>query len=233
MNNRPRTILVVDDEPKISEVVASYLESRGYRVLTAETGSEALDAFDRENVALVVLDLMLPDISGEEVCRRLRNTSRVPVIMLTAKSDEASLLEGLGIGADDYVTKPFSLKALAARIEAVLRRAGDDILPLSVRASFQGGDLMVDFEKNLVRKAGQEVALTPSEMKILSALIKYPGKAFTRDELVELALGSEFDGYDRAIDSHIKNLRQKIEDDPRSPVYVLTIHGTGYKFGGK
>ncbi len=233
MNNRPRTILVVDDEPKISEVVASYLESRGYRVLTAETGSEALDAFDRENVALVVLDLMLPDISGEEVCRMLRNTSRVPVIMLTAKSDEASLLEGLGIGADDYVTKPFSLKALAARIEAVLRRAGDDILPLSVRASFQGGDLMVDFEKNLVRKAGQEVALTPSEMKILSALIKYPGKAFTRDELVELALGSEFDGYDRAIDSHIKNLRQKIEDDPRSPVYVLTIHGTGYKFGGK
>lgn len=233
MSNKPRTVLVVDDEPKISEVVASYLESRGYRVLTAETGSEALDAFDRENVALVVLDLMLPDISGEEVCRRLRNTSRVPVIMLTAKSDEASLLEGLGIGADDYVTKPFSLKALAARIEAVLRRAGGDILPLSVRASFRGGDLMVDFEKNLVRKAGREVALTPSEMKILSALIKYPGKAFTRDELVELALGSEFGGYDRAIDSHIKNLRQKIEDDPRSPVYVLTIHGTGYKFGGK
>ncbi len=233
MNNKPRTVLVVDDEPKISEVVASYLESRGYRVLTAETGAEALDAFERENVALVVLDLMLPDISGEEVCRRLRNTSRVPVIMLTAKSDEASLLEGLGIGADDYVTKPFSLKALAARIEAVLRRAGGDILPLSVRASFRGGDLMVDFEKNLVRKAGREVALTPSEMKILSALIKYPGKAFTRDELVELALGSEFGGYDRAIDSHIKNLRQKIEDDPRSPVYVLTIHGTGYKFGGK
>ena len=233
MNNKPRTVLVVDDEPKISEVVASYLESRGYRVLTAETGTEALDAFERENVALVVLDLMLPDISGEEVCRRLRNTSRVPVIMLTAKSDEASLLEGLGIGADDYVTKPFSLKALAARIEAVLRRASGDVLPLSVRASFQGGDLMVDFEKNLVRKAGREVALTPSEMKILSALIKYPGKAFTRDELVELALGSEFDGYDRAIDSHIKNLRQKIEDDPRSPVYVLTIHGTGYKFGGK
>jgi DNA-binding response OmpR family regulator len=232
MDKRPRTILVVDDEPKISEVVASYLESRGYRVLTAETGSGALDTFERENVALVVLDLMLPDISGEEVCRRLRNTSRVPIIMLTAKSDEASLLEGLGIGADDYVTKPFSLKALAARIEAVLRRAGGDILPLTVRASFRDGDLMVDFEKMLVRKAGREVSLTPSEMKILSTLIKYPGKAFTREELVELALGIEFGGYDRAIDSHIKNLRQKIEDDPRSPVYILTIHGTGYKFGG-
>jgi len=232
MDKRPRTILVVDDEPKISEVVASYLESRGYRVLTEETGSGALDTFERENVALVVLDLMLPDISGEEVCRRLRNTSRVPIIMLTAKSDEASLLEGLGIGADDYVTKPFSLKALAARIEAVLRRAGGDILPLTVRASFRDGDLMVDFEKMLVRKAGREVSLTPSEMKILSTLIKYPGKAFTREELVELALGIEFGGYDRAIDSHIKNLRQKIEDDPRSPVYILTIHGTGYKFGG-
>jgi len=233
MDKMPKTILVVDDEPKISEVVASYLESRGYHVLTAETGKEALDTFERENVALVVLDLMLPDISGEEVCRRLRNISRVPIIMLTAKSDEASLLEGLGIGADDYVTKPFSLKALAARIEAVLRRAGGDILPLTVRASFRDGDLMVDFEKKLVRKAGREVALTPSEMKILSALIKYPGKAFTREELVELALGIEFGGYDRAIDSHIKNLRQKIEDDPRSPVYILTIHGTGYKFGGK
>ena len=230
---KPRTILVVDDEPKILDVVASYLESRGYRTLKAETGREALAAFERENVALVVLDLMLPDIPGEEVLRRLRNISRVPVIMLTAKSDEASLLQGLGIGADDYVTKPFSLKALAARIEAVLRRSGGDLVPLSVRASFRDGDLMVDFEKGVVKKAGHDAALTHSEMKILSALIKVPGKVFTREELVELALGSEFGGYDRAIDSHVKNLRQKIEDDPRSPVYILTIHGTGYKFGGE
>jgi DNA-binding response OmpR family regulator len=175
---------------------------------------------------------MLPDMPGEEVCRRLRNISRVPVIMLTAKSDEASLLSGLGIGADDYVTKPFSLKALAARVEAVLRRASGDLVPLSVRASFRDGDLMVDFEKNIVKKAGRDVALTPSELKILSALIKYPGKAFTREELVELALGSEYDGFDRSVDSHVKNLRQKIEDDPKSPAYILTIHGTGYKFGG-
>jgi DNA-binding response OmpR family regulator len=233
MSAKPRTVLVVDDEPKILEVVASYMESRGFRALQAETGREALDLFDRENVALVILDLMLPDISGEEVCRRIRNTSRVPVIMLTAKSDEASLITGLGIGADDYVTKPFSLKALAARVDAVLRRSGGDLVPLSVRASFRGGDLMVDFEKNVVKKAGREVSLTPSELKILSALIRVPGKVFTREELVELALGSEFDGYDRAIDSHVKNLRQKIEDDPRSPAYILTIHGTGYKFGGE
>jgi len=233
MSAKPRTVLVVDDEPKILEVVASYMESRGFRALAAETGWEALDLLGRENVALVILDLMLPDISGEEVCRRIRNTSRVPVIMLTAKSDEASLLTGLGIGADDYVTKPFSLKALAARVEAVLRRSGGDLVPLTVRASFRDGDLMVDFEKNVVKKAGREVSLTPSELKILSALIRVPGKVFTREELVELALGSEFDGYDRAIDSHVKNLRQKIEDDPRSPAYILTIHGTGYKFGGE
>ena len=233
MSAKPRTVLVVDDEPKILEVVASYMESRGFRALAAETGWEALDLLGRENVALVILDLMLPDISGEEVCRKIRNTSRVPVIMLTAKSDEASLLAGLGIGADDYVTKPFSLKALAARVEAVLRRSEGDLVPLSVRASFRDGDLMVDFEKNVVKKAGREVSLTPSELKILSALIRVPGKVFTREELVELALGSEFDGYDRAIDSHVKNLRQKIEDDPRSPAYILTIHGTGYKFGGE
>lgn len=233
MRAKPRTILVVDDEPKILDVVASYLESRGFRALKAETGREALNAFERENVALVVLDLMLPDMPGEEVCRRLRNISRVPVIMLTAKSDEASLLQGLGIGADDYVTKPFSLKALAARVDAVLRRSSGDLVPLSVRASFRDGDLMVDFEKGVVKKAGRDAALTPSEMRILSALIRVPGKVFTREELVELALGSEFDGYDRAIDSHVKNLRQKIEDDPKSPVYILTIHGMGYKFGAE
>lgn len=233
MNEKSRTILVVDDEPGILEAVASYLMSRGYRVLKAESGGEALSLFQRENVTLVVLDLMLPDISGGEVCRRLRNISRVPVIMLTARSDEESLLSGLQTGADDYVTKPFSLKALAARVEAVLRRSEGDLLPLFTRAAYRGGDLVVDFEKSQVLKAGRDAALTPSEMNILAALIRRPGKAFTREELVALALGSEFDGYDRAIDSHVKNLRQKIEDDPKSPLYILTVHGTGYKFGGK
>jgi DNA-binding response OmpR family regulator len=153
--------------------------------------------------------------------------------MLTAKVGEENLLEGLGIGADDYITKPFSLKELGARVEAALRRASDDLVPLIAKNSFRGGDLTVDFEKNVVKKKQREVFLTPSEMKILAALIKYPGKAFTRAELIGVVFGDDFDGYDRAIDNHVKNLRQKIEDDSKNPDYVLTVHGLGYKFGGE
>jgi DNA-binding response OmpR family regulator len=152
--------------------------------------------------------------------------------MLTAKSEENDLLEGLGIGADDYITKPFSLKELAARVDAVLRRSRDDLLPIVVRNSFRDGDLVVDFEKEIFQKAGQVVSLTKSESKILAALIKYPGKVFARDEIIETALRGELELYDRAVDSHVKNLRRKIEDDPKNPVYVLTVHGLGYKFGG-
>jgi DNA-binding response OmpR family regulator len=192
-----------------------------------------LEIFDSENIALVVLDLMLPDMSGKDVCRAIRRKSRVPILMLTAKSEECDLLEGLSIGADDYITKPFSLKELAARTDAVLRRSQNDLLPLVVRNSFCGGDLVVDFERGAFQKAGRPVSLTPNESWILAALIKYPGKIFSRDELIEIALGSEFEGYDRTIDSHVKNLRQKIEDDPKSPVYVLTVRRLGYKFGGE
>lgn len=228
-----RNILVVDDEPKITEVLSSFLESKGYRVFSAEKGSQALEIFDRENIALVVLDLMMPDISGEEVCRIIRKKSRVPIIMLTAKSDESNLLEGLQLGADDYMTKPFSLKELHARIEAVLRRSLGDLTPLTLRNSWNDGDLYIDFEKNIVKKKKGPVSLTPNEFKILSLLIKYPGKVFTRSELIETAMGNDFDGYDRTVDSHIKNLRQKLEDDPKSPVYIITVHGLGYKFGGE
>ncbi|MDR1321130.1 MAG: response regulator transcription factor [Gracilibacteraceae bacterium] len=227
-----KTILAVDDEPKILEVISSFLRSRGFNVFAAETGRQALAIFERENISLVLLDLMLPDIAGEEVCRRIRRKSRIPVIMLTAKIEENDLLAGLSAGADDYITKPFSLKALHARIEAVLRRSGDDLIPLAARNSFRGGDLTVDFEKNLILKKGAPVSLTPSETKILAALIKYPGRVFTRSDLIDAALGDEFDGIDRAIDNHVKNLRQKIEDDSKDPAYILTIHGTGYKFGG-
>jgi DNA-binding response OmpR family regulator len=232
MTAKVKNILAVDDEPKILEVLASYLESRGYKVFKAETGSEALATFERESISLVLLDLMLPDISGEEICRRIRTKSRVPIIMLTAKVEENDLLEGLRIGADDYITKPFSLKELAARSEALLRRAADDLVPLASKFTFGGGDLIADFEKSTVLKKQMPVSLTPSEMKILAALIKYPGKVFTREELIETALGDEFDGYDRAVDNHIKNLRQKIEDDSKNPTYVLTVHGLGYTFGG-
>jgi DNA-binding response OmpR family regulator len=227
-----KNILAVDDEPKILEVIASFMASRNFTVFTAENGRRALEILASENIALVILDLMLPDISGEDVCRAIRKQSRVPVIMLTAKAEEKDLLEGLSLGADDYVTKPFSLKALCARVEAVLRRTENDLVPLAVRNSFNDGDLVVDFEQNVLRKKGAQITLTPSELKIMTALVKYPGKVFKRDELIELALGSEFEGYDRAIDSHIKNIRQKIEDDPRNPAYIQTVHGLGYKFGG-
>lgn len=233
MIEKCKNILAVDDEPKILEVLTSFFESRGFMVFSAEAGKQALEIFDRENISLVLLDLMLPDISGEDICREIRKKSRVPIIMLTAKIEEENLIEGLGIGADDYITKPFSLKELGARVEASLRRASDDLVPLSARNSFRDGDLAVDFERNVIKKKQKEVSLTPSEIKILASLIKYPGKVFTRAELIEIALGSDFDGYDRAIDNHIKNLRQKIEDDSKNPDYVLTIHGLGYKFGGE
>lgn len=232
MNNQKK-ILIVEDEEKIISVVKSFLESKGFPVVTAMDGRKALEIFERENISMVLLDLMLPVLSGEEVCRALRKKSRVPIIMLTAKVDEADMLNGLGIGADDYITKPFSLKALYARMEAVMRRASDDIVPLIVRNSFNNGDLTVDFESHVITKQSEEVKLTPNEFKILATLVKYPNKVFTRDELIASAFGEEFEGYDRTIDSHIKNLRQKIETDPKSPVYVKTIHGVGYKFGGE
>lgn len=151
--------------------------------------------------------------------------------MLTAKAEEANVLTGLQIGADDYIVKPFRIKELGARVEAVLRRA--DSAPLMALGSFGDGDLVVDFAQNLVKKKGVPVALTPSEMNILATLTAHPGRVFTRAALIDAALGSEFEGYDRAIDSHVKNLRQKIEDDPKAPVYVKTVHGLGYKFGGE
>jgi len=228
-----KKVLVVDDEVKISEVIKSFLESKEYIVYTAENGSQALSIFERENISFVILDLMLPDISGEEICIRLRKKSRVPILMLTAKVGEEDLLKGLDIGADDYLTKPFRLKELYARMEAILRRSSDDLAPLYRKMSFRGGDLEVDLESHSIKKNGSEVNLTPNEFKLLAALIKYPGRVFSRDDLINKALGDDYDGYDRSVDSHIKNLRQKIETDSKNPVYVLTIHGIGYKFGGE
>ena len=233
MNNQFKKVLVIDDEPKIIEVVKSFLESKGFAVFTAENGKQALDLFEQENIALIVLDLMLPDMTGEEICIQIRKKSLVPIIMLTAKIEESDMLKGLNIGADDYITKPFSLKALYARIEAVLRRSSDDLVPLYNKASFNGGDLEVDFESHMIKKNQIEINLTPNEYKLLAALIKYPSKVFTREDLIRIALGDEFEGYDRAVDSHIKNLRQKIEKDPKNPVYVMTIYGIGYKFWGE
>lgn len=227
-----RKLLVADDEEMIREAVASYLESQGYQVFRAENGEEALNILKREPISLVILDLMLPDLPGEEVCVRIRKQSRVPIIMLTAKNVEYDMIHGLDLGADDYITKPFSLKNLSARVRAVLRRSTEDLVPLARQFSWNQGDLVIDYDRKEVRKKGEPVALTAIEWKLLAAFTKYPQKIFTRENLIELVFGLDFSGYDRVIDTHIKNLRKKIEDDSKQPVYLCTVHGMGYKFGG-
>ena len=227
-----RKLLVADDEEMIREAVASYLESQGYQVFRAENGEEALNILKREPISLVILDLMLPDLPGEEVCVRIRKQSRVPIIILTAKNVEYDMIHGLDLGADDYITKPFSLKNLSARVQAVLRRSTEDLVPLARQFSWNQGDLVIDYDRKEVRKKGEPVALTAIEWKLLAAFTKYPQKIFTRENLIELVFGLDFSGYDRVIDTHIKNLRKKIEDDSKQPVYLCTVHGMGYKFGG-
>lgn len=228
-----KNILVVDDEPKITDVISSFLTNKGFNVFTAENGKQALNIFKQEDIMLIILDLMMPEMTGEEVCKNIRAKSSVPIIMLTAKASEDDILDGLWLGADDYITKPFSLKELHARVEAVLRRTSGDLMAPTTRTTWNNGDLYIDFEKNIIKKDNKILSLTPNELKILSVIIKYPGKVFTRAELIESAFGYDFNGYDRTVDTHIKNLRQKLEDDPRSPVYIVTIHGLGYKFGGE
>lgn len=228
--NPALNILVVDDEIKLVEVIKSYLINAGYNVLCAYNGKDAMHLFDEEKPALVVLDLMLPDIPGEVICAYIRNNSKVPVMMLTAKTDEESILDGFNIGADDYVTKPFSPRQLVARIEALMRRCQESIIKSNV-FNFNQGDLTVDSLNYEVKKQNQKVNLTPYEFKLLITLMRYPKKVFTRDELITIAMGEEYEGFDRTIDSHVKNLRQKIETDTKYPQYILTAHGLGYKFG--
>lgn len=228
-----QTVLMIEDESMIREAVSSYLSRQGCRVFSADSGRDALAIFEEEAITFVILDLMLPDMSGEAICTAIRKRSRVPIIMLTAKTQEEDVLNGLQIGADDYMTKPFSLKELYARMTAILRRTSDDLKPLAEKYSWNGNDLCIDFQHSEVRKRGRLLALTPSEWKILSALIKHPQKVYLRNELIELAFGLDFNGYDRVIDTHIKNLRKKVEDDPKQPVYIKTVHGVGYKFGGE
>lgn len=219
-------ILIVDDEQKIVEVVKSYLEHSGYQVYTANNGRQAMVLYKELNPDLIVLDLMLPDITGEEICRNIRRESGIPIIMLTAKVEEEDILKGLDMGADDYVLKPFSPRQLVARVAAVLRRSSDKMMVQNV---IQLGDIVIDNLKHEVRKKEKAINLTPNEYKILLAMIRSPNKTFTRDELISTALGEDFEGFDRTIDTHIKNLRQKIEDDPKLPKYLQTVHGVGYR----
>jgi len=226
-------ILVVDDEERIIEVVKAYLEKEGYEVITAVNGEEAVRLFKENTIHLVVLDLMLPKLSGEQVCTRLREFSHVPIIMLTAKVEEEDKLEGLAIGADDYLTKPFSARELVGRVKALLRRAYREENPLAELLVFNDGDLEIDIRKMKVQKRGTEVILTPYEFKVLVALLTNPGQVFTRDQLVERAFGYDYEGFDRTVDTYIKNIRQRIEDNPKDPKYITTVYGVGYKFGGK
>jgi DNA-binding response OmpR family regulator len=228
-----RTVLLVDDEPRISEVVSSYLSREGFSPVCAESGLRALEIFEKVRPCLVILDLMLPDLPGEEVCKRLRARSRVPIIMLTAKVEDAEAIRGLRLGADDYVTKPFSPRQLMARVDAVLRRSTADTGALAQVLSFGEDDLRIDLARGEVRKGGTPVSLTRSEFRLLRILASSPLRTFSREELISLTIGDDFGGYDRAVDAHVKNLRQKIETDPRNPLYVQTVHGIGYRFAGE
>ncbi len=226
-----QTILVVDDEPQIVEVVQDYLKQAGFRVLSARDGQTALTISRQESPDLMILDLMLPGkLDGLDVCRAIRRDAALaslPIIMLTARVEETDRLIGLELGADDYVSKPFSPREVVARVKAVLRRTEDHTGPSS---KIHTGDLTVDLAKRDVIVGGESIALTPTEFDLLAILVRSPGRPFSRAQLIELVYDVASSSYDRAIDSHIKNLRHKIEPDPKTPRYILTVYGIGYKF---
>lgn len=224
-------ILAVEDEVKILEIVKAYLQREGYEVITATNGKEAMKVFSEEEFSLAILDLMLPDITGEEICKLIRKKSDIPIIMLTAKVDEGSIINGLSIGSDDYVTKPFSPKQLVARVNALIRRYESKFSTENILS--YNNELFIDLNNLEVRKGDNLISLTATEFKLLTLLAKNPKRVFSREDLISYVLGDDFEGFDRTIDSHIKNLRQKVEDNTRKPRYILTVHGFGYKFGGE
>jgi DNA-binding response OmpR family regulator len=222
-----KTILVVDDEPKIATLARDYLEHAGFAVLTAGDGQSALATIRQRRPDLVVLDLGLPGMDGLDLTRELRRDSTIPIVMLTARDDELDKLLGLELGADDYLTKPFSPRELVARVRAVLRRADR---PLEAAETIRAGDVVLDLPRMRAEVGGTAVELTPTEFQLLATLAARPGRIFTRSQLLDALHGVAFETYERAIDSHIKNLRRKVEPDPRRPRYVLTVYGVGYRF---
>lgn len=223
-------ILVVDDEERIVEIVEVYLKSLGYNVFKAYDGNEAMRIFEREDINLIILDLMLPDISGEEICKKVKQKKDIPIIMLTAKSNECEILNGFSLGTDDYVVKPFSIKQLVARVSAVLNRYKKEIINT---VSFNDKDLVINRESHEVMKSGEVIQLTSTEFNVLLLLSENIKRVFTRGELLDKVMSEESDVFDRIIDSHIKNIRAKIEDNTKNPKYITTIYGVGYKFCGK
>ena len=221
-----KTILIVDDEDQIRELLRVYIENSGYEVFEAANGMHALEILKNQKVHLVILDLMLPDIQGEDLCKDIREEYEIPVIMVTGKTDESSMVHGLSIGADDYIGKPFSPRNVMARVEAVLRRCNVESSSVVVQDEY----LSYDLDKRMVMVQGNIVHLTPTEYKIFETLVTSPNRVFSREQLIMYALEGEFDGYDRSIDTYIKGLRQKIEPDRKKPRYIITVHGVGYRF---
>lgn len=232
VNENKKSVLVVDDEPKILEVVTSFLEAEGYKAISAKNGNVAFKLFDSTHPDLMILDIMLPDIDGVELCKAIRKKSKIPIIMLTARVGEEDTLQCLDSGADDYVTKPFSPRALMGRVRAVLRRYKDEDQLVADIYSFDEGDLEINCVTHEIFVHGQLVLLTPVEFKLLEVMSKSPKRVYSREELIAAVYGHNYEGNDRSVDTHIKNLRQKIEVDSKNPRYVLTVHGLGYRFGG-
>jgi two-component system, OmpR family, response regulator RegX3 len=223
-------VLVVEDEESYSDALAYMLRKEGFEVAVANDGVAALEEFDRSGADIVLLDLMLPRLSGTEVCRRIRQTSNVPVIMVSAKDDEVDKVVGLELGADDYVTKPYSPRELVARIRAVLRRGTEVSEP--VAATLEGGPVRMDVERHVVTVRGADTALPLKEFELLEMLLRNPGRVLTRSQLIDRVWGSDYVGDTKTLDVHVKRLRAKIEPDPATPVHLLTVRGLGYKFDG-
>lgn len=228
-----KKILVIDDEFGILEVIQAYLEKEGYEVYTSANGKQGYLLFEQVKPDFLILDLMLPDMSGEEICEKIREKSDIPILMLTAKKEEGDRITGLSLGADDYVIKPFSPRELVMRVQAIIRRVYSNIKVDLSETSFNNGDLIIEKEERVVLKNGQAIDLTKSEYDILSVFVSNPDRTYTRENLIEKALGYDYMGYDRTIDTYIKNLRKKIEDDIKKPKYIITVYGVGYKFKGE
>lgn len=224
----PATVLVVEDDPATVDIVSMYLRRDGHRVLVASDGPEGVRLAGEAHPDLIVLDLMLPKMDGLEVCRSLRAESDVPIVMLTARVEEEDRVAGLDLGADDYITKPFSPRELAARVRAVLRRTAQDALERG-EAEVTHGDIRVNLRTRSVQVRGREVRLTPTEFRLLALFMHQPGVVLTRDQILDRVFGYDFDGFDRTVDTHVSNLRRKLERDPDKPRYIQTIYGVGYR----
>jgi two-component system, OmpR family, alkaline phosphatase synthesis response regulator PhoP len=221
-----KKILVVDDEPQIVKVLQAYLEKSGFQVVAASEGRAALAAFRREKPDFMILDLNLPGMDGLEICKAVRREANIPILMLTARVEEADRLIGLELGADDYVTKPFSPREVVARVKVIFRRTQSEPNPTEV---IRVGELTIDLSEHTVQLAGRAIELTPTEFEILATLARQPKRVFSRLQIMELAQGDAFEGYERTIDAHIKNIRLKLEPNPKKPVYLQTVFGLGYK----